>query len=432
MAAMPVPTVAPVNTFTYCYIAKFNRYYFISDWVYSPGFWEGHLQLDVLASHKVQIGAMSEYIVRSADSYDGSITDITYPATTNITLHTAGKSLNFNTTGFYVIGLISNSSAVSEGAISYYLVSAAQMANIKSYLMSNTFLADNNLDNLPDMSEDLVKVLYNPFQYIVSCKFYPFSTPPGTTVNGINFGWWSLPFQAMKVPEGGFAVSAVSDEFDVAAHPQSSRGSFLNHAPYSEIVVYHPLIGTIPLDMAKINAGDKLQIIFTAETITGQGYFTIRTIRGPNEAYILYQGMTQIAIDIPLAQMNIDSIQVARTAVNTTGNIVSSAMRLDVGGAIAAAGNGILDALQCSAPVLQSSGAAGNRASFVDFARFYHVQRNIVSEDLANRGRPLCQTKVINTLSGYIKVSDAHVDIPCFDSERVMIQEFMEAGFYYE
>ena len=37
VAAIPVPTVAPVNTFTYCYIAKFQRYYFISDWVYTPG-----------------------------------------------------------------------------------------------------------------------------------------------------------------------------------------------------------------------------------------------------------------------------------------------------------------------------------------------------------------------------------------------------------
>ena len=435
VASMPVTTVAPINTFTYCYINKFNRYYFIEDWIYTNNMWEAHLSLDVLASHKTEIGTMSEYVVRAASAKDGSIIDSMYPTTSNITLTTGQKLMNFNTNGFYVIGLISNSSDISEGAISYYSVSAAQMANIKSYLMSNTFLSNNNLLNNSDISSDLLKTLYNPYQYIVSCKFYPFSRPTGTEVNGINFGWWSLPYQAIKVPEGGNIVTTASDAFEVPAHPQSSRGTYLNHAPYTDLVVYHPLIGTVPLDMAKIDSGDKINIIIYTETITGQGYILIRGTRGtyPNtQSYILYQGMIQIAIDIPLAQMNIDTINVARTTVNTVGNIVSSAMSLDVGGVIKATGNGVLDALECTAPVLQSGGAAGNRASFSETAKFILVQRTVAADDNTNKGRPLCQIKTINTLSGYIKVSDAHVDIPCLAAERDMIASLMESGFYYE
>ena len=103
VAAMPVPTVAPVNTFTYCYIAKFNRYYFISDWVYSPGFWEGHLQLDVLASHKTEIGATSAYIERSASAYDGEIIDKLYPANTITMMHIKMKIKNL--TGLTILYL---------------------------------------------------------------------------------------------------------------------------------------------------------------------------------------------------------------------------------------------------------------------------------------------------------------------------------------
>ena len=55
VAGMTVPTVAPVNTFTYCYIAKFNRYYFVDDWTYNEGKWEASLTIDVLASHKTEI-----------------------------------------------------------------------------------------------------------------------------------------------------------------------------------------------------------------------------------------------------------------------------------------------------------------------------------------------------------------------------------------
>ena len=438
VAGIPVPTVAPVNTFNYAYIAKFQRYYFVSDWVYTPGIWEAHLTLDVMASHKTSIGAMSEYVVRSASASDGTIIDTYYPAKSSVSLTNHFKSMNFSTTGFYVIGVICNSSTISEGAITYYLLTAAELANIKSYLMSNTFLSDNNLYTNPDLSPDLIKVLYNPFQYIVSCKYYPFPIPLGDPVGAINFGWWFLNFPATrKVPEGGYMVTAIAEEYTVPAHPQAaSRGTYMNHAPYTELVMYHPLFGTVPLDMSKIDAGDVIRTVVNCETITGQGYITIYVMKNPSSQsatqYVLYQALCSIAIDIPLAQMNIDTIQAARTAVNTVGNIVSSASRLDIGGVITATGNGVLDALQCTAPVLQSSGSPGNRASFVANINYWLMHRIVVNDDNANRGRPLCQVKQINTLSGYIKCADAHVDIPCLEAERDIISGFMESGFYYE
>lgn len=433
VASMPVASVAPINTFTYCYINKFNRYYFIEDWIYSNNIWEAHLSIDVLASHKVQIGAMSEYVVRAASTKDGSIIDVAYPATSNITLTNTAIALRLtNTDGFYVLGIINNSSSVSEGAISYYAMGSQGIANLKSYLMSNTFLNDNNLYTNPELSPDLLKTLFNPYQYIVSCKYYPFTMPESLpAVTSIKFGWWSLPYASYMLPEGGAFLSRTSAEFTVPSHPQSSRGSYLNHAPYTDIVLYHPLIGTVPLDMAKVNAGDRITIGIEAETITGQGYITVFTSRD-SHTYVLYQTSVPIAIDIPLAQMNIDTLNVARTAVNTVGNIVSSAMSLNVGGVITSAGNGVLDALQAQAPVLQSSGAPGSRANFMTPVRISVVQRTVVNDDPTNRGYPLCQTKTLNTLSGYIKVVDAHVDIPCLAAERDMIVNFMESGFYYE
>lgn len=435
VANMPVASVAPINTFTYCYINKFNRYYFIEDWVYINNIWEAHLSIDVLASHKVQIGAMSEYVVRAASTKDGSIIDVAYPATSNITftVHPITLNLKNDGTGFYVIGIINNSNDVATGAISYYLVTAVQMANIKSYLMSNTFLNDNNLYTNPDISPDLLKSLFNPFQYIVSCKYFPFSAPPYLdNRNAINFGWWSIPYPAAKIPPGGYIVTSTSNTFTMPSHPQSSRGSYLNHAPFTDLVVYHPFIGTVPLDISKIDGGADITIITQCETITGMGYITISAKNGSDPNKIIFQTSTPVAIDIPLAQMNIDTINVARTAINTAGNIMSSAMSLNVGGVITAAGNGVLDALQAQAPVLQSSGSPGNYAAYAETAKFSVTQRTVANDDPTNRGYPLCQNKTINTLSGYIKVVDAHVDIPCLAAERDLITSFMESGFYYE
>ena len=74
----------------------------------------------------------------------------------------------------------------------------------------------------------------------------------------------------------------------------------------------------------------------------------------------------------------------------------------------------------------------GNRSVFHIAAAMYSYYKLLVNEDLAHRGRPLCQSKTINTLSGFIMCSDAHAEIPCFDEERQQIVNYMNTGFYYE
>ena len=60
-------------------------------------------------------------------------------------------------------------------------------------------------------------------------------------------------------------------------------------------------------------------------------------------------------------------------------------------------------------------------------AKFY----NIVNEDLQDRGRPLCQRKRINTLSGFVQVQDADIALPATQNEQNAIRAYMEGGFFY-
>jgi len=57
---------------------------------------------------------------------------------------------------------------------------------------------------------------------------------------------------------------------------------------------------------------------------------------------------------------------------------------------------------------------------------------DITDEDLSSRGRPLCQAKKLNTLSGYILCSDADPEIACTDTEAAAIRNYLNGGFYYE
>ena len=427
-AAFSTPFVP--SGFNYVHIPSFGRYYFVNNWTWINGLWECSLSVDVLASFKTAIGAMSEYILRSSSQFETSISDITYPVTTNYAVTRAPIDLNLDMIGFYVLGIISNSSAVSEGAISYYIMTAAEMANFKSYLMSETFLSANGLASLQEMNKELVKVAYNPFQYIVSCKFFPFAYPSdiGTAVTSINFGWWSIPMTARLI-SGYVIFSQQSDTFTAGAHPQASRGRYLNHAPYTEIYVIHPMIGTVLLDSNKIEATNTVIITVTADAISGQGVIDItNTTRGIR----LFETCSNIAQDIPLAQINTDVIGVARTAISSTGDVISKVANLDIGGAIASAASGVLNTIEASIPVLQASGVNGNKANYYFSADFYTVNRQVVDEDLSHRGRPLCANKTINTLSGFVMCADGHFSGNCFDAEKDMVNNYLMTGFYYE
>jgi len=56
----------------------------------------------------------------------------------------------------------------------------------------------------------------------------------------------------------------------------------------------------------------------------------------------------------------------------------------------------------------------------------------LVDESNQDRGRPLCKVRTISSLSGYIMVSDADIEISAMEAEQQEIRGYMEGGFFYE
>ena len=419
--------------FNYAYIQKFSRYYYITDVRWINGLWEMTLMVDVLASFKTGIGALSEYVIRSASAYDGSISDTLYPTNTGLYRNKEYFSNRFDSTGVYVVGIINNSSNAVDGAITYYMMTNAEIGQLKTYLMSETFLSNNGLSNLTEMNKDLVKAVFNPFQYIVSCRFFPVSyataTANATSVSQIEVGWWQINVSAKRMPPGLY-VDLQSDAVTMGSHPQAAtRGDYLNHAPYTERIVVHPMLGTVSLDPNKITGGQTVKVWFRVDMTTGE---CEAYIENATEAITLYRTSIKAAIDVQLAQIAVDHIATTQSAINTVGSVVDSLFSGHVGTAISGAATGILNHLAASQPIMQTSGTNGNRTVYHIAPAIYSYYRALVDEDLAHRGRPLCKEKTINTLSGFIQCTDAHAELNCFDPERAEIENYMNNGFYYE
>lgn len=427
--ATNLPGRQPSN-FNYAYIPLFSRYYYINDWQYINGAWVCYCSVDVLATYKYNISNISAYILRSASAYQGNICDTMYPCVSGMLYNNEPVSMSLSQTGVYVVGLINKSSYASDGAITYYMMTAAEIGALKSFLLDDGFISLAGLGNLQDIPKEFIKSYFNPLEYIASCRFFPVDYDAATRnarpVSEIEFGWWKMGLATKQMPQG-FYMDIQADNLTAAPHPQAAaRGDYLNHAPYTERIIVHPMLGTIPLDANKINVGDQIAISTRIDFTTGEALTYIgnagRTITYYTQAY-------QFAINVQLAQISQDMFNMARTAVNGIAGTIAAP---GIVGKIAAAGVGIYNTLEASQPILASSGSNGNRAVYsvaIWFQQWFHM---LVDEDNADKGRPLCQVRQIGSLSGYILCSEAHADFTAYDGERQQVEDYLNSGFFYE
>ena len=138
------------------------------------------------------IGGMTEYVLRSADEFDGGIMDTTYPLTAEVDVvqNFAGWSIEANPSGCYVIGVV-----CAEGLTEYYWINDYEIDDFGAAMFGNTLWTNIVADD-PGIQQggvpSFMKAQFNPLQYVVSCMWFPGST---TSVCAVLQSWrWAAPF----------------------------------------------------------------------------------------------------------------------------------------------------------------------------------------------------------------------------------------------
>ena len=138
-SGMPLPF--DPSYFTYAYIPKFGRYYFITDVRWVSGLWELYLAVDVLASFKTAIGGTAAYIERCSYESNGNIIDNLYPAKTDVQITNATISTSWNNVapsgGCYILGVVNNQSSGHIGAVTYYAMEASGLNLLLAFMYSS-------------------------------------------------------------------------------------------------------------------------------------------------------------------------------------------------------------------------------------------------------------------------------------------------------
>ena len=418
-------------SFNYAYIPSFERYYFAGEWTFSDGLWWTSLSVDALASWKPQIGASTQYVVRSAAQWDGDIVDLLYPCKAQVGFSAVqsdmepwGQSLN---QGAYVVGIINDDNS-GMGAVSYYVFNQSQFNNLCEALLGQMDWLD--VDSITDISHELLKTLFNPFQYIVSCMWFPFMPPNmGNDVTELRFGWWSVNVTCSRYAGTNANFSAT---FTIPKHPQSQqRGNFLNLSPFSRYKLHFYSWGVIPLDSTLLTDAYELDCIVSVDCMTGVGNLYVDVAL--TDWGKVYRGSAQVGVPVQLAQIGRDYVNNAITALQRLAGVVNTinTSRGETTGAAAAAG--ILgNAVDAQIPDLLTGGSNGSLSQFFSHPRLIGTFETVIDDSLEHRGRPLCKEVQISTIPGYIMVADPDVSLPATSQEIEAITNYMTGGFYYE
>ena len=411
------------NHFEYTYAKWDSHYYFVTG-VRSLGAnrCEVSCDLDRLATYKTQIGNTSAFIERAASAYNGSLIDALFPTTSNITLQTVQLSHLLAPPRTRTGRNILISTACGDSNVPQMM----GMAHYALYpmtlkLLEDELYADSLFDNIFTSAE-------NPLQYVTGARVYPFNIEGAASVGNdpLVLGNWTAP--NIGVIAETDSIYHDSDVFTLPEHPQAAAMPWANHSPYTKFTLHYPPFGDFQLDpdLLMNSPTREIGIYIDVDLLSGMGTLTIS-----NNNFVFVRASTKIGVDIPVSQISgatIGDIISLGTGLVSSGAMIASGNV--IGGALTGAAS-IGNAIEASIPKMSRFGGQGSLASYENAPSIDCEFTEIIESDNTHFGRPLCAVRTINTLSGFVKCSNASVAISGSDRSRSIINNYLNTGFYY-
>lgn len=451
--------------YNYVYISNFARYYWVTDWHYNAdGTWTASCKVDVLASWVGYFYDMSGFVNRcpefpnSGGIRDNYIVDPAFPPTNDFKVfkgkYPTGMTPDISD-GAFVLGVISDKSP-NVGAVSYYVVSSAQLAVLMNNMVTNSNSTWADVDSL---DSDVLKSLINPMQFVVSCKWFPFGIIVNTSPTYISLWGWNTGAYGYKLQETHIQIPTANNYYhlqlqDIDITYPESMSDYPYFAPYAEYSIITPW-GSFDLDpnaMAKLYMTQYtpqtrlLDYCIMVNLVSGTGTFIVET-----QGYEFFRREINVGLDIPLAQVSLNYVSMAKSAISAAGKTgdVGAWMSNPVGNAAGIASD-LIDATAASlSPAVQSTGST--TAAFTpliedivyQMRRYRRVQAHHGQRAVGYPAKHYCQylRDALSSLTesgvtrrfGYIQVDYISSWLaPCTDEERTMIVDYFKTGVHFE
>ena len=422
----PVFVISGYNL-SWNYIQWGARYYYVDDIVIvHNNVAEYHCSSDPMATFKSDITSSSQFVTRSATTNDPLVVDSAYPTKAGSAVDTENFTMTQGTSspGTYVIGIINEK---AHGGVAYYSFGAngTGFSSFLSYMFSDAWLSQD-----PDISVEIQKELINPFQYVVSCVWYPFSV--AGDLDDLYFGYWDSRLDAGLISESDRQY-VLHGSLSLPRHPQAtSNGAYMNGAPFTRYLLDCYTFGQIPLDPAPFVSSPSVNIDVIVDLFAGNAELRITNSTGTFE----HRYNSNFGVDIQLSQVNQKMIQSSLGTIAGAGGGAAVGAALGPLGAVAGGvlglASGVASSLNNVFPQVQTAGSMGSknayiRTPFVE-AQFYSTPT--IAPALI--GKPLMQQRSLSGLSGFTVCENVDLDTTASPQEKRQIVDYMTTGFFIE
>ena len=407
-----------------------GKYYFKSNLVFiTNDLMELHCRIDPLATAKDFIVNHITHVSRASSRYDVMINDQALSQTQEVVHESMGVTSmgatldqpGIDITGCYVVRCIGRNGTNSSTGICEYAIEVGDLYKLVQYCFT-----ESNYDFLNDVQNSFIKAVFNPFEYIIDVKWVPFdidTLAPNGTQEVIWFGWWSTTDLL------GYKISAygVVIERDLTL-PTFHYNDFRKYnAQFTKVNIMLPFVGLVSLDPIELSLGT-LGVIYVVDFTTFQGTCYLRTRVG-NAGTHKYIGKYQCnySAQVQLAQSSTDLKKIASSsasamAYKSTGNYRNAFME------------GFEAVTALIQPDVDMLGTPGTIMDLKALSQIQVCEQAFDSKDFPTSvyGRPLNEVVQLGSLSGYVKCSNASLDLPYPIEVREQVNQLLNSGFYME
>jgi len=435
-----------VPTYNYCYVAAWDRYYFINDWTADHNLWIAHCSVDVLATYKDVILASTQFVSYSSVSGSAWLADTRVPVLKDVTVGQASAALPiFISTGIYILSCIGKT-----GSCLY----ALDLGNLKRLIASISDGGDEFAQQAEDRARNIMQGGANPLSAedlvgfatlatqndllgnaygnapscLRSCIYVPFSSSPFAAGPGEAINLGNFVTQVTGVPVNATPATG-SVSVGIPWHFSDWRRGYCE-----QVYLYLPLVGMVGVSSDNLTHAESITVNYSYTCTDGVVAYQI--VSG-GEIIGSYGG--SCAINYPLGvNQQASAGQVMQSVIQgitqtvsagITGNVVGAAAGA-VGTAYSAISTALSSHPSCVGGIGGGAGSGLSRA-----VTCYTVAHSTVIEPAAmaaTMGVPTMQPLQLSSCSGYCQCANAHVSAEASLEELSQISALLNSGFFIE
>ena len=420
----PVFKISNKNILKANYMQWEGNYYFITGRRFiNNEYFEISCEIDVLGTYRTEIMSSTQYVLRSTVSPDYNLIDTSYPTKATPTIHAALYDFSTNDSGHYVL------MTVSASGIKYYAMLPSEFKTFLSSIYGE--MQDDLWQSIEAAQSSMVRTFLNVDQYIIGCRWVPFSKVVTGVSEELKLGYWGTGVN-YTVYES--TTPLVNSSKAITLYPTATASkAFMNCSAYHSLQIYIPGCGTYPVDYAKLKGASSLNVVYKIDCL---GNITGCIANNDNEVLTAISG--SLGQDVPVSSRSM-SIAGGMAIAGGIGSVVSSLAAWS-GGASAGVADDLLDAtteimsgVAASVPDVSIKGSIGSYAYEPSYLNIQSVEcvYDIPSQAPTQQGYPCMKLLTLDT-AGFYMIRNPQVDFGEDTQVKARIENFMRAGFYVE